>query len=765
MALIVGTPNDDTLTATYLPDTFDGLAGTDTVSYATATAAVYADLHRPNGNTGYAVGDRYVSIENIRGSAFADTLRGDSFDNWLWGGAGADILFGGGGADTFVIDNIATADRILDFRPGVDKIGLDRTLFGVNGTGSLASQNVSYQVGTAATGAGKVILFNHITGEIFYDSNGSGSGGQVLIGSISASSARDVGRTTVPLYTSNNSSTTATAPETAPTWAVFGTAGDINGDGVADRVLQNIITGEVRTWIQKNPSYEPGSGSWTQSVSLGTRADAKIEAVADFNGDGRADILYRGTGPSADLSISYSGSAQSAISLPNPGAHYRVTAVGDFNNDGIADYISSAPTLGLVRLTFVTNAGATVISDFVLPEGADRYFAGDFNGDGFADLAYQNAADGVVKIALMVNGATQTTWNIGINLNGSNGAATLTGTVDYNGDGRSELLFSGLSPVIFVENGYYGGGVSSLTRLPLTTGDGVWTIVGSGDFNGDGVDDTLTFNNMTLELRGVAMQNGALKYILNPGTHGVGWEAVAVGDFNADGTDDILWRETATGKVDAWTLNNGVWSGSLDFGTRSATALWSVEGTGDFNLDGTDDILWRNVRTGATEVSLVQGGAVTGTYTPGVRGVDWDIAALADFNGDGVTDILWRNAKTGTLDGWFLGHQGYWLSSFVPGRKGAEWRALKAGDFNGDGDADLVWANSNTSALEIWYMRDGAIIGTNSLTSSAFNGTKTILAAGDFNGDGVDDLLSSSGETLLIGRPETPPAASDFFFV
>ena len=49
------------------------------------------------GLSGEAAGDILTGIENLRGSAFADTLVGDGGANVLSGGAGEDQLWGGGG--------------------------------------------------------------------------------------------------------------------------------------------------------------------------------------------------------------------------------------------------------------------------------------------------------------------------------------------------------------------------------------------------------------------------------------------------------------------------------------------------------------------------------------------------------------------------------------------------------------------------------------------------------------------------------------------
>jgi Ca2+-binding RTX toxin-like protein len=74
-----------------------GNPGNDTVDYSHATAGVTASLSNPASNTGAAAGDIYISIENLRGSNFNDTLTGDGNNNVLEGGLGDDMLNGGAG--------------------------------------------------------------------------------------------------------------------------------------------------------------------------------------------------------------------------------------------------------------------------------------------------------------------------------------------------------------------------------------------------------------------------------------------------------------------------------------------------------------------------------------------------------------------------------------------------------------------------------------------------------------------------------------------
>jgi Ca2+-binding RTX toxin-like protein len=96
-------------------ETFIGTAGLNTVSYDGATAGVVASLLAPLKNTGFAAGDTYNAIENLRGSSFNDTLTGNTGNNVLEGGGGADKLDGGTGIDTASYANAGagvTADML-----------------------------------------------------------------------------------------------------------------------------------------------------------------------------------------------------------------------------------------------------------------------------------------------------------------------------------------------------------------------------------------------------------------------------------------------------------------------------------------------------------------------------------------------------------------------------------------------------------------------------------------------------------------------------
>ena len=97
---LLGRAGDDTLVGGDGGDLIDGGDGVDTADYVASNTGVRVDLAARIGQGGHAQGDVFVSVENVVGTAFADTLEGSLADNRLVGGEGDDDLYGRGGADT-----------------------------------------------------------------------------------------------------------------------------------------------------------------------------------------------------------------------------------------------------------------------------------------------------------------------------------------------------------------------------------------------------------------------------------------------------------------------------------------------------------------------------------------------------------------------------------------------------------------------------------------------------------------------------------------
>jgi serralysin len=103
-----------------------------------------------DGNDKLFGGDAANELFGMRGN---DTIRGAKGTDTVTGGEGRDTMSGGGARDVFDFNSLAdsgasrqTADRIIDFQPGIDKIDLS----GIDASTILANNNTFVWRGTAA---------------------------------------------------------------------------------------------------------------------------------------------------------------------------------------------------------------------------------------------------------------------------------------------------------------------------------------------------------------------------------------------------------------------------------------------------------------------------------------------------------------------------------------------------------------------------------------------------------------------------------------
>ncbi|MEQ9639207.1 MAG: hypothetical protein RIM84_04215 [Alphaproteobacteria bacterium] len=276
------------------------------------------------------------------------------------------------------------------------------------------------------------------------------------------------------------------------------------------------------------------------------------------------------------------------------------------------------------------------------------------------------------------------------------------------------------------------------------------------------------------------------------------------GDFNGDGIADVIIP--ASGANDQIfvvfggdTLLDGVDLGDLgaDEGLRLTGEAGSLAGrsfssAGDVNGDGIDDILVGAEFTGGANpgaayvvfgAETLGAGGATIDFTNlgdagftvagnGYEGVGRNVQSVGDVNGDGFDDIAVSaiaNGENGaasgavyvifgsdqgfpdTIDTNALGGRGFKILGANVGD--AIGSRIAAGDFNEDGKADLAFTNG--ADVGFLFSDDTTptgtiVLGTDPdtfLFTTGVTGTKR-LAAGDFDGDGKDDLA--------LGLPNDP---------
>src|SRR3984957_8432307 len=163
-------------------------------------------------------------------------------------------------------------------------------------------------------------------------------------------------------------------------------------------------------------------------------------AKNDFNGDGKSDILFQTSlGPlDGPLQIDFMNgtSVASQATLAGPLLSH-VVGSGDFNGDGKADILFQNNIDGTPQIW--TMNGSTVTSEATLSDPGIAWKAvatGDFNGDGKSDIVFQNA-NGTPMIWEM-NGTSVAT---SATLADPGAQWKLVGTGDFNDDGKSDLVF------------------------------------------------------------------------------------------------------------------------------------------------------------------------------------------------------------------------------------------------------------------------------------------------------------------------------------
>ena len=356
-------------------------------------------------------------------------------------------------------------------------------------------------------------------------------------------------------------------------------------------------------------------------------------------------------------------------------------------------------------------------------------------------------------------------------------APVAAGNIFASGNGGNDIFRSTGSTTNTSIDG--GAGTDTYTRTLLALNTDVTLRRTSQSGNGWTVDspsndhfltnvETAQFSNTTVSLRqarsnfnfGYANDAGATSdFVLwNPGSAYIGtwtiqnntliggttlsnslpgWAVVGTGDFNADGTSDVLLQ--SGGSIVNWQLKNGTIQAG--FVVTTGAAGWTVKGTGDVNNDGTYDIVLQN---GGTVVDwrmnngVFSAGTVISTGAAG-----WNVVGVGDFNNNGHADVLLQNGNA--VVSWSL-LNGAYSSGSVLSANTAGFNVVGTGDFDGDGDADVILQNGG-SFVE-WTLQNGAYQ-TGHVLAVGANGY-SVAGTGDYNGDGVADVAIGNGSGLVV---------------
>lgn len=288
---------------------------------------------------------------------------------------------------------------------------------------------------------------------------------------------------------------------------------DYDGDGIKDFAYKDYYLNDLLGWFFSSPdgfSIEYKSAhDWTQYTSIGMLGFMTVEA--DVNGDRKPDLL--GVSPSlkqvgllssvspvnnVGMAVHQLANSQRYINLPANFSGQFLPFSGDFNGDQKGDlalwfYETGDWQIALSNGTFVDFTANSWISNWGFGLSNSQPVTGDFNGDGFTDIAIRDNQKG--------------TWSVAIN-------------------NRNETF----SQTYGCEGEFWIQGWATDYNI----------IFRSGDFNGDRIDDLLSFHPLT----------ATWQYVLNIGTCFQGFSKPffmgdsntypLVTDMNGDGKADLV---------------------------------------------------------------------------------------------------------------------------------------------------------------------------------------------------------------------------------
>jgi hypothetical protein len=217
---------------------------------------------------------------------------------------------------------------------------------------------------------------------------------------------------------------------------------------------------------------------------------------------------------------------------------------------------------------------------------------------------------------------------------------------------------------------------------------------------------------------------------------------VGSGDFNHDGLSDLLINvdnlatQTRAFLIDQ--MNPGGITAQSQIAVRGSD--WVVDGIGDFNGNGTSDVLLHrdsgDQRT--FEALLINNFAIQSTSIVQVAGSDCNVDATGDFNHDGRSEILEHRIVGGNMNVQVLNPNNGAVSLLA--NIGSDWNVDGTGDFNGDGSSDvLIHRDSDSSrTFEILTVNNNTVV--NGTVVAVLPNTFQLDGIGDFNGDGTSDI-------------------------
>ncbi len=499
---------------------------------------------------------------------------------------------------------------------------------------------------------------------------------------------------------------------------------DVNNDGKIDYTSQNSGGVEFR--------YQLGNGDGTFGPVVAILNHGGVPTAGEFNGDGMIDFIDH-----SHLHLNNGNMTWGTTDITSAMAGGTIWSIADFNVDGKLDILTSS-TAGSTGFGILTSNGTgftrTNHTVSVDPSWIGYPWVGKWGGNAAPDIVFQPRY--VAQKVVMTNDGsgnfTQQIYNGRIDI--TNWSESVY--ADFDNDGKvdriqassgisnSRLMFRDITSFTFVKQvcdqpgetrivdydrsnrtdwsfwNPANGDWSRLTNVfqegPQATTETVNWGLGShgdiptpGDFDGDGVTDRAVYRNST-GVWYIRKSSDSSWFVLPFGLTG---DKPVAGDFDGDTITDIaVWRPS-DGNWYFWYMGTQSFA-AVHFGSDGDKPL-----TADFDGDFKTDVAVYRPSTGVWYYLKSSNGEFVATQW----GISTDIPLPADYDGDGKADLtVYRDS----------GHVSYILRSYT-GSVSYYWYGLtgdvfQVGDYDGDYISELaIYRPSNRS----WWMANMPVWG------------------------------------------------------
>ena len=674
---LIGSAFNDVFISSAAANGFDGGAGIDTVSYVNSTSGVFVSLGTARINAGFATGDSLIRIENLTGSAYADTLAGDHNDNVLNGGALDDYLVASAGSDTLIG---GSGSDTADYSALTSAVTSGLTI-------NLAAGTVTEGIMAAPLDA---YAFNEVSGSTAASVHGSVNSTMTLVngGSFASSTLSGHGNA---LTFDNSASTNATQAYGSITSLSFGPtfsfAAWVNfsnlsndspifdfGNGVNNEevsLFRNSATDQLSMRVVSGGSsanYLTGSvittGTWQHVAetlngrTLSLYVDGVLVSTNTLGFDvANATRANNWIGKSLGADSPFSGQMDDVVVSNTALSSYDVMRLAATNPGSTVDTVYVASAAVKDTLSGIENAnGSATMANVITGDGLDNVLRGGVANDDIHGGAGNDT---------LVGGAGADTLNGGSGINTLSYQNNLATNGDFSNAGAGWSAESGNPPA-------YVGGVAVLinagnalcqnmpliigqtysfsldytmtsgSRLQVVTESGIANVspilsVGAGTFSGTFV---ATSSRLAIQANSGAFNGTIDNVVVYAGIPvGVTVDLSNNTAANGDAAGDIISNfQNVTGSVAADTLTGDAGVNVLDGGAGNDVL---IDGAGADTLIGGagNDVL---IGGAGADTLIGDAGSDTASYAGSAVGVTVNLATLTAqaSTGDASGDIL-----------------------------------------------------------------------------------------------------------------------------